>query len=100
MHSRNILNFVKRKCEKLLNKHVFNLNDRQVRGSISTELKLILEEILSSGGIEYGKVYVKQGDTPNSISINITIKIPTVIERININMTNVGTNLITDIIGG
>jgi type IV secretion system protein VirD4 len=100
LHSRNILNFVKRKCEKLLNKHVFNLNDRQVRGSISTELKLILEEILSSGGIEYGKVYVKQGDTPNSISINITIKIPTVIERININMTNVGTNLITDIIGG
>lgn len=100
LHSRNILNFVKRKCEKLLNKHVFNLNDRQVRGSISTELKILLEDILSSGGIEYGKVYVKQGDTPNSISINITIKIPTVIERININMTNVGTNLITDIIGG
>lgn len=100
LHSRNIINFVKRKCEKLLNKHVFNLNDRQVRGTIATDLKLILEEILSSGGIEYGKVYVREGDTPNTISINITIKIPTVIERININMTNVGMNLITDIIGG
>lgn len=100
LHSRNIINFVKRKCEKLLNKHIFNLNDRQVRGSIATELKMALEEILSSGGIEYGKVYVKQGSEPNSISININIKIPTVIERININMTNVGNNLITDIIGG
>lgn len=100
LHSRNILNYVKRRCEKLLNKHIFNLNNRQVRGSIATELKMILEEILSSGGIEYGKVYVKEGNEPNSILINITIKIPFVIERININITNVGNNLITDIIGG
>ena len=100
LHSRNILNFIKRKCEKLLNKHVFNLNDRQIRGNIATELKILLEDILSSGGIEYGKVYVKQGANIDSININITIQIPTVVERININMTNVGTNLITDITGG
>lgn len=100
LHSRNILNYIKRKCEKTVNKHLFNLNDRPTRGIIATDLKLSLEEIANSGGIEYGRVYVKQGDSIDSISINITIKIPTVIERININMTNVGTNLITEIIGG
>lgn len=100
LHSRNIINYIKRKTEKLLNKHIFDLNNRQIRSSIATELKLILEDILSNGGIEYGKVYVKQGNTIDSIDINITIKVPTVIDRININMTNVGNKLITEIMGG
>lgn len=100
LHSRNILNYIKRKCEKLLNKHIFDLNNRQIRGSIATELKMELEQIQSSGGIQTAKVYVKQGEKQDSININITIKIPNVTEHIYINMTNVGNNLITDIIGG
>lgn len=100
LHSRNILNFIIRKCEKLLNKHVFNLNNRQIRGSIATELKMELEQIQVSGGIENAKVYVKQGERQDNININITIKIPNVAEKIFINLTNVGNNLITDIIGG
>lgn len=100
VHSRSILNYIKRNVEKQIAKYIFALHDRGIRAQIAINIKLLLEEIISYGGLERAKVHVTSGNEPDTIIINIIIKISSVAEVIKVNMYNTGTKLITDVIGG
>lgn len=103
VHQRNIFNYLERATEKLTRKYLFLENNRQLRGQVATEIKIILEDMLSSGGIESGKVYVTSENIKNveKIIININIKIPGIIEFVKIQMHNIGGdfNIVNEFIG-
>jgi hypothetical protein len=99
LYQRDVLNYIKRISEKLLNKYVFNLNDKQTRGTIAVNLKKELETVVSGDGIESAKILVEPGKNENTIIININIKFKSVIESINIRMFNAGNDLFTEITG-
>lgn len=94
MNQRNIFNYLERKCEKLLRRHIFNLNDLRLRGLIASELKLLLEDMMVNRGIEAGKVIVSTSGTNNfnNIVINIYIKMINISEIVKIGLSNTGTN--------
>lgn len=92
LHQRCIFNYVERTVEKLTRKYIFSENNRNTRATVALQIKKVLEDMLSSGGIEAGKVHVTSGST-NKIIINIYIKVPYIIELINIRMYNSGTNI-------
>lgn len=100
VHSRCILNYLKRSVEKQLLKYIFGLHDRGIRAQIAINIKLLLEEIISYGGLQNAKIHVFPGEESDTIIINIILKIPNVAEVIKINMTNAGTQLFTEVIGG
>lgn len=93
LHQRNIFNYIERASEKLMRKYLFDDNTRQTRATVATEIKRLLEDMLSSGGIESGKVIVSS-NKKDKIIINIYIKIPYISEQIIIGMKNIGTNSI------
>jgi hypothetical protein len=92
LHQRCIFNYVERVIEKLTRKYIFSENNRNIRGTIALQIKKILEDILSSGGITAGKVYVTSS-SEDKIIINIYIKIPYITELVNIRMFNSGTSI-------
>lgn len=91
MHQRNIYNYLERKCEKLLRKYLFELNDLRLRGIIASEIKMILMDMVDSRGIEAGKVQVSK-NSENNIIINIYIKMINIAEIVRLGIANVGTN--------
>lgn len=92
LHQRCIFNYVERVVEKLTRIYIFSENNRNTRATVALQIKKVLEDILSSGGINAGKVYVTS-DTDNKIIINIYISIPYITELVNIRMFNSGTNI-------
>lgn len=99
MNQRNIFNYLERKCEKLLRRYIFDVNERRLRALITTELKILLEDIMVNRGIEAGKVVVSTNEN-NNIIINIYIKITNISEIVKLGLTNTGTNqvaIISDI---
>ena len=91
MNHRNIFNYLERKCEKLLRRYVFDLNELKLRGIIARELKLLLEDMMLSRGIEAGKVIVSTNNEQNII-INIYIKMINIAEIVKIGLVNTGVN--------
>ena len=94
LHQRCVLNYLERVLEKLTRQYIFNENTRQIRATIAMAIKRVLEDILSSRGIEAGKVIVTS-NSENKIVINIYIKIPFIVETVRIGLLNSGTNSIT-----
>lgn len=92
LHQRCVFNYIERVVEKLTRKYVFIENNRNTRATVAMQIKKILEDILSSGGIEAGKVHVTTG-SDEKIIINIYIKIPYITELVNMRMFNSGTNI-------
>ena len=82
---------MERKCEKLLRRYVFDLNELKLRGIIARELKLLLEDMMLSRGIEAGKVVVSTNNEQNII-INIYIKMINISEIVKIGLINTGVN--------
>ena len=91
MNHRNIFNYLERKCEKLLRRYVFDLNELKLRGIIARELKILLEDMMLSRGIEAGKVIVSTNNEQNII-INIYIKMINISEIVKIGLVNTGVN--------
>lgn len=94
LHQRNIFNYLERASEKLMRKYLFNNNTRQLRATVATEIKRLLEDMLSSGAIESGRVEVTSKNT-DKISININIKIPGIVEFVKIGIYNSGNSIST-----
>lgn len=92
LHQRCIFNYVERAVEKLTRNYIFSQNNRNTRATVALQIKKILEDMLSSGGIEAGRVHVTS-DSDNKIIINIYIRLPYIIELVNIRMFNSGTNI-------
>ena len=92
LHQRCIFNYVERVVEKLTRMYIFSENNRNTRATVALQIKKVLEDILNSGGINAGKVYVTS-DIDNKIIINIYISIPYITELVNIKMFNSGTNI-------
>lgn len=98
LSTRNTLNNIERACEKAIRKHVFEENTKYTRSRIAGELKLILDDVLLSGGIEAGKVHVtKDPGNEEKIIINIYIKFKYLIHYVNVRVQNAGTNIIKDL---
>lgn len=92
LHQRCVFNYIERVVEKLTRKYIFTENNRNTRATVAMQIKKILEDILSSGGIEAGKVHVTTG-SDDKIIINIYIKIPYITELVNMRMFNSGANI-------
>lgn len=98
LNIRNTLNYLERTCEKQIKRFIFELNNKNVRYQIMSEIKRVLDDVLNSRGIEAGKVVVKPGENEQTININIYIKFYFLTEFVNINVTNVGTEIFSNII--
>lgn len=96
LYTRNIFNYLERKAEKILRRYIFELNDYRLRGKITSELKMLLEDIVDSKGIDAGKVEVHNID--GNIIINIYIKLIGVAEVVKIGIANTGNNSVDTVI--
>lgn len=94
LHQRNIFNYLERASEKLMRRYLFDNNTRLLRATVATELKRLLEDMLSSGGIESGSVQVTSKNS-DKIIININIKIPGIVEFVKIGIYNSGNSIST-----
>lgn len=101
LHHRNIYNYLKRTSEKIINRYIFNQNERFLRQQLALDLKRLLEDMQLSRGIEAGKVVVTVNSPTidvNSININIYIKMINIAEIVKVNFINAGTRDLTEIV--
>lgn len=99
VYVRNMLNFIERSAEKLMRKYAFEFNQYSVRTSIASELRLLLQDIKASRGITSGFIDVKPDENDEKkIIINIFINFSNLTEKIQLNITNAGTRVITQIL--
>jgi len=98
LYLRNTLNYIERATEKLNRKMVFEENTLQKRGAIAREMKVILDDILASGGITGARVNVTKSDNLKEIIINVIIKFNNRVETVKLNMINSGTNEFSSIL--
>ena len=93
---RHLFNYIERGVQKTLRRYVFTENTRGLRGQIASEIKKYLMEIKSNRGIQNGKVYVyAKGE---DIIVEITIQPMYVAEQIQIRYSNIGANILSEII--
>lgn len=91
LHQRCILNYLERVTEKLTRRYIFESNTRNTRATVAMSIKKVLEDMMSSRGIEAGKVVVST-DNENKIIINIYIKMSFITDFVKIGLINTGTN--------
>ena len=96
---RSVFNHIEKEVQKQIRYFVFNENTVQERSKIALELKRYFTDLKASGAITNAKIYVKPLEK-DQIQINIWVQPKSVIEFINIRMSNVGTNVFTDYIIG
>jgi hypothetical protein len=95
---RSVFNHVEKECARMLRHYVFELNDRQMRGRIASNIKQYLENVKAARGIDAGKVIVT-GDH-NTVKIDVYIKPTYVAEFIQLRMTNTGQDTISQYLTG
>lgn len=101
LHQRNIYNYLKRASEKIINRYIFNPNERALRQQLAFELKKLLEDVKASRGIEAGKVVVTVESANievNNININIYIKMVNISEIVKVNFINARTRNLSEIV--
>lgn len=95
---RSLFNHLEKTVEKILRRFIFEENRESVRRTIALEVKNVLKDMRVNRGIESGKVEVHKGKTDNEIIVDVYVKPLYVAEYIQLRITNVGTNTISDIL--
>lgn len=96
VNTRSLFNHIEKEVEKLLRYYVFEENTYRVRGIIASTVKKYLEDVKANNGIDAGRVEVKGKD--QEIIVDVYIKPKYVTEFIQLRMTSVGSETISNIL--
>lgn len=91
---RSIFNHVEKETEKLLRYYIFEENTYRIRGIIASTVRKYLEDVKANQGIDAGRVHVH--GTGNEILVDVYIKPKYVAEYIQLRMTNIGSETISN----
>lgn len=95
---RSLFNHIEKNIYQNIKKYIFENNTSSLKYSISTGVKNILNDAKSKNGIYNAQIHIFDGETPNSISVDVKIQPTNISEIVILRFTNAGTNLISKII--